>query len=40
MKCVFMSNRECKARPTTKNINSNDSFFNAYSDAINKCCGS
>ena len=27
LKCVSMSNQECKVRPTIMNINSNKSFF-------------
>ena len=40
LKCVSMSNRECKIRPEIININSNKPSFYPYSVQINKCSGS
>ena len=40
MKCVSMSNQECKIRPATMNINSNETLFYLYSIVVNKCSGS
>ena len=39
-KCVLMNNQECKTRPETININSNEPSFYPYSIKINKCSGS
>ena len=38
LKCISMSNQECKARPEIININSNEPSFYPYSFKINKCC--
>ena len=40
LKCVSMNNQECKIRPQTININSNEPSFYPYSVEINKCSGS
>ena len=40
LKCVSMSNQECKIRPEIININSNKPSFYPYSVQINKCSGS
>ena len=40
LKCVSMSNQECKVRPVIVNINSDESSFYPYSIQIKKCSGS
>ena len=40
LKCVSMSNQECKVRLAVVNINSKESLFYPYSVLINKCSGS
>ena len=40
LKCVSMSNQECKVRPAVLNINSNEPLFYPYSILLNKCSGS
>ena len=40
LKCVSMSDQECKVRPAIININSNESLFYPYSVLVNKCSGS
>ena len=40
MKCVSMSNQECKIRPAKMNINSNETLFYLYGILVNKCSGS
>ena len=40
LKCVSMSNQECKIRREIININSNKPSFYPYSVQINKCSGS
>ena len=40
LKCVSMSNQECKIRPETININSNEPLLYPYSVLVNKCRGS
>ena len=40
LKCVLMSNQECKVRTAIMNINSNEPLFYPYSIAVNKCSGS
>ena len=34
LKCVSMSDQECKVRPAIMNINSNESLFYPYSIAV------
>ena len=40
LKCVSMSNQECKVRHAIMNINSNEPLFYPYSIVVNKCRGS
>ena len=40
LKCVSMSNQECKVRPVVLNINGNESLFYLYSVLVNKSSGS
>ena len=40
LKCVSMSNQECKIRPEAININSNEPLLYPYSVLVNKCRGS
>ena len=40
LKCVSMSNQECKIRPAIININSNEPSFYPYSIFVNKSSGS
>ena len=40
LKCVLVSNKECKVRSEILNINSNESSFYPYSILVNKCSGS
>ena len=40
LKCISMSNQECKVRPAKVNINSNEHLFYPYSVLVNKCSGS
>ena len=40
LKCVSMTNQECKVRPAIMIVNSNEFLFYPYSIAVNKCSGS
>ena len=40
LKCVSMSNQDCKIRPVIINVNSNEPLFYPYSILVNKCSGS
>ena len=40
LKCVSMSNQECKTRPAIININSNGPLFYPYGILVNKCSDS
>ena len=40
LKCVSMSNQECKVRPAIMNININEPLFYPYNIPVNKCSGS
>ena len=40
LKCVSMTNQECKVRPAIMIVNSNELLFYPYSIAVNKCSGS
>ena len=40
LKCVSMSNQECKVRPEVINVNSDEPSFYPYSVKISKCSGS
>ena len=40
IKCVSMSNQECKVRAVIMNINRNEPLFYPYSILVNKCSGS
>ena len=40
LKCVSMSNQECRIRPEIINVNSNEPSFYPYTVKINKCSGS
>ena len=40
LKCVSMSNQECRIRPTMVNISSNEPLFYLDSLLVNKCSGS
>ena len=40
LKCVSLSNQECKLRPEIININSNEPSFYPYSFKISKCSAS
>ena len=40
LKCVSMSNQECKVRAVIMNINRNKPLFYPYSILVNKCSGS
>ena len=40
LKCVSMSNQECKIRSEIINVNNNEPMFFPYSIKINKCKGS
>ena len=40
LKYVSLNNEECKVRPKTMNINSNEPSFYPYSVKISKCSGS
>ena len=39
LECVLMKNQECKVRPKTININSNNPVFYPFSVKINRCSG-
>ena len=39
LECILMKNQECKVRPETVNINSNDPIFYPFSIKTNKCSG-
>ena len=39
LECVLMKNQECKVRPKTININSNNPIFHPFSVKINRCSG-
>ena len=40
LECVSMNNQECKVRPETANINSNEPVFYPFSIKTSKCNGS
>ena len=40
LKYVSMNNQECRIRPETRNINSNEPLFYPYSIQVNKCIDS
>ena len=40
LKCVSMNNEECKIRPDTINVKSNEPLFYTYHIKVNKCRGS
>ena len=40
LKCISMANQECRVRPETINVNSNEPSFYLYNIEINKCSGS
>ena len=40
LKCVSMSNQECKSRPKIIDVNSNEPVFYPYSIKVNNCGGS
>ena len=40
LKCVSMTNQECKVRPEIVNVNSDESVFYPFSIKTSKCCGS
>ena len=40
LKCVSISNQECKIRPEIINVNSNEPLFYSYRIKVNKCSGS
>ena len=37
LKCISVSNQECKIEPVIMNINSNEPLFYPYSILVNKC---
>ena len=39
LNCISMSNQECKARPGTINVNSNNALFYFFSINTSKCSG-
>ena len=40
LKCISMTNQDCKLRPEFVNINSDEPTFYPYSVKVNKCSGS
>ena len=40
LKCISMSNQDCKLRPEFVNVNSDEPTFYPYSVKVNKCSGS
>ena len=40
LKCVSIDNQECKVRPETVNVNSNEPPFHPFSIRRSKCSGS
>ena len=40
LECVSMNNQECKVRPETVNVNSNERVFYLFSIKTSKCSGS
>ena len=40
LKCVLIDNQECKVRPETVNVNSNEPVFHPFSIRRSKCSGS
>ena len=40
LKCISMTNQDCKLRPEFDNINSDEPTFYPYSVKVNKCSGS
>ena len=40
LSCISLKNQECKVRPKTADINSNNPIFYPLSIKINKCTGS
>ena len=39
LSCISLKNQECKVRPETVDINSNNPIFYRFSVKINKCSG-
>ena len=39
LKCISVTNQECKIRPEIRNINSNEPSLYPYSTEVNKCRG-
>ena len=39
LSCILMINQECKTRPQTVNVNSNNPIFYPFSIKISKCSG-
>ena len=39
LKCISMSNQECKVRPEIVNVNINESVFYPFSIKTSKCSG-
>ena len=39
LECILMKNQECKVRPESVNVNSNNPIFYPFSIKINKCSG-
>ena len=39
LECISMNNQECKIRPETVNVNSNQPLFYLLSIKTNKCSG-
>ena len=37
IKCVYLTNRPCQARPTFVNINFDETFFYPFTVSVNKC---
>ena len=40
LECVLMNNQECKVRPATVNVNSNEPAFYPFSIKTSECSGS
>ena len=40
LECISMNNQECKVRPETVNVNSNEPVFYPFSIKTNKCSAS
>ena len=39
LECISMNNQECKIRPETINVNTNEPVFYPFSIKVNKCSG-